>query len=181
MTVTVFAWKMFKYRPGEGVGVGHAALSISGNFGSIYVSFWPAAHNLKSGLYSEAKLHFMNGDKKADGTPDWASKPIEDLNEERIIQWWSRTQPNCLLDFKNRTDFMKTGEVSAAKGSIYNIVANQCSTTVVRALIEGASSNRKAAIIGALGISHGTGAGVISLPTITPQDVRNLVASVWGD
>lgn len=132
-------------------------------------------------MYSSAKLHFMNGDKKADGTPDWASKPIDDLDEASIIQWWSRTQPNGLLDFKKRTDFMKAGEGSSAPGNIYNIVGNQCSTTVVRAMIAGANSKTKAAIIGALGVSHGSGAGVVRLPTITPQDVKNLVTTVWGD
>ena len=74
MTVTVFTWDMFRF--GKYLGVGHAALWVrSPQDGDIYISFWPAEHSFKAARGSLGKVHFMAGDKDADGMPGWASKP----------------------------------------------------------------------------------------------------------
>lgn len=100
MAATVFVWDMFK-----NWGVGHASLYLSGGNGSIYVSVWPQMHNLQSGILSHAKIHFINADKLADGTPSWASKPITDLDESKVIKWWGRIQSNPLIDYQHKKAF----------------------------------------------------------------------------
>jgi hypothetical protein len=138
MAVTVFVWDMFKYRPGDGIGVGHASMSVHGEKGSIYISFWPSAHTLKAGWSSPGVVHFINGDIKADGQATWASKPIITLDEDAIIRWWSKIERNPLLDYKHKTPIQVSGSADALPGNTYSILLNQCSTTVVSALMVGA-------------------------------------------
>lgn len=171
MSVIIFVWDMFKYRPGDGVGVGHASLYIHGNSGSIYVSYWPAKHSVRAALGSPAKVHFMSGDKLADGNPDWASKTLQNLDEEGMIGWWKRIQPDCMLNYEHRTSFMQQGVEEAATGSEYNIVKNQCSTTVVNCLLAG-SDAKLAASIRAWKTLH--------CPiTVTPSQVKTLIEDIF--
>ena len=116
MAVTIFVWDMFKYRSGDGIGVGHASMFVHGNKGSIYISFWPSAHSLKAGWSSPGVVHFINGDKKADGQPSWASKPISTLDEGAIIAWWSKIQHNPLIDYKHKTPIQVSGAAHASQG-----------------------------------------------------------------
>jgi hypothetical protein len=102
MTVTVLVWDMFHRGPDRSRGVGHAAMHVSGKYGTVYVSLWPAEHSLAAGLMSPAKVHFANGDRLSDGTPQWASKSLDGLNEQAIILWWSGIQRSPLVDYKNK-------------------------------------------------------------------------------
>jgi hypothetical protein len=189
MTVTVFVWDMLKGGPHNGVG--HASMHVNGPSGNIYISFWPAKHALKDALYSEGKVHFMTGDKKEDGMPSWASKPIDDLDEGKIIKFWNEFDPSSALDYKGSAskNITKTNE----GGKIYNILFSQCSTTVVGALLAGAAPRTRDTIMTWLAANAGTNvdfSGIRSisryvpiprLPTVTPADVRELVKSVWKD
>lgn len=179
MPVTLFVWDMFKYRAGDGLGVGHASMWIQGKNGSIYISFWPAAHTLRAGWSSPATLHFINGDITADGKPSWASKPITTLDEAAIINWWSQIQPNPLLDYKHKTPFQKSGAMHAVRGNTYSILSNQCSTTIVRALTIGADQNCRTQINRWLAIHAGGTPFLVHVPTVTPHDVRALVEAVF--
>ena len=178
MSVIVFVWEMFKFAPGELLpGVGHASLYVNGPHGVIYVSYWPAAHNMKAGWSSQGKIHFMNGDKLHDGTPSWASKPLNGLDEAAIIRWWARTQPDPLIHYQKKESFQKvkvkngSEELGAVRGSRYNILRNQCSTNVVDGLVRGADVALKLKIL-AWKHRH-------SLVTVTPRQVRNLVEDVF--
>lgn len=185
MTVTVFTWDMFK--PGKFTGVGHASMHVHGVHGKIYISFWPAAHRPDKALYSIGKVHFMRGDKEVDGHPDWASKPIENLNEKNIIEFWSNFDPNHNLDYQgsNSKDVTKDN----AGGKIYNILFSQCSTVVVRALLSGADLTTRFKILGWLTANAGHNIDISGIkgvrmpmmvvPTITPTDVREMVEWVW--
>jgi hypothetical protein len=72
MTITVFVWDMFR-----GFSVGHASMHVHSDHGSIYVSFWPQAHNPIAALSSPGHIHFMNGDRKSDGMPQWGLKAYQ--------------------------------------------------------------------------------------------------------
>ncbi len=179
MAVTVFVWEMFKYRAGDGVGVGHASMYVNGRAGSIYISFWPAAHNLKAGWSSPGKVHFMNGDIRADGRPSWASKPIVTLDEAAIIRWWSTIQHNPLLDYNNKTPFQLSGSAHASQGNMYSVLRNQCAITVVRGLMIGADLGYRAKISAWLQLNAGSAPYLLHVPTITPLDVEKLVEAVF--
>lgn len=204
MAVTVFTWDMFKFRPGDGIGVGHAALFIHGQQGNTYISFWPAQHTLKAGWSSSGVVHFINGDIKAEmGLPDWTSKPIEGLDEHAMIQWWSHVQHNPLIDYKHKTATQISGASSASAGNRYSIVLNQCAITVVYALWTGSNAYGRARIVAWLAVSGGrtpspfevkdsplwlvpllaifSGSipGSPRLPTVTPRDVRGLVEAAF--
>src|SRR5690348_9065922 len=115
MTVTVFGWGMFKRQPGIDRGVGHARMYVRGNSGAIYISFWPSHHSLRAGWHSQGVVHFINGDIAADGRPDWASKPIDGLDEGKIIAWWSKIQHNPLIDYSHKSALQKSGAGHALK------------------------------------------------------------------
>jgi hypothetical protein len=179
MAVTVFVWDMFKYRSGDGIGVGHTSMYIHGGKGSIYISFWPSAHSLRAGWFSPGVVHFINGDIKADGKPSWASKPISTLNEPAIISWWSRVQHNPLLDYRHKTPTQVSGAAHASAGNTYSILFNQCSITVVKALMVGADSALRAKISAWLMANAGSTPYLLHVPTVTPRDVRSLVEAVF--
>lgn len=174
-------------------GVGHASLYVHSQQGSIYISFWPSMHRVDKAIFSSAHIHFVNADRLADGTPGWASKPIDDLNESAIITWWKKIQADPIIDYKNKKPFQKSAdEISnfqEANNAHYNILLNQCSTTVVAALLVGAGQELRLKILSWCARNAGKGLGPVQLPsflpfrvpTITPKDVRNLVANVWGD
>jgi hypothetical protein len=174
--VTVFEWDMFK-----GFGVGHASLLIHGNSGSIYISFWPAAHTLKAGWSSPGLVHFINGDIRADGRPSWASKSISTLDEAAIISWWSKVQHNPFLDYAHKTPIQVSGVAHAISGNTYSILYNQCSTMVVTALLIGADEGCRTQIFAWLAKNMGSLPFGLRLPnaTITPLDVKKLVEDIF--
>ena len=177
--VTVFEWDMFRHTQG-GFSVGHASMLVNAHQGSIYISFWPAAHSLSAGWASAAKVHFINGDIKADGQPSWASKPISTLNENAIINWWSKVQSNPLLNYKNPTPIQKKGMDNAKPGNVYAVLFNSCSTAILKALWTGADppTQNKILVWSALN-KGGVPWGPFRLPTITPLDVKNLVEYIF--
>jgi hypothetical protein len=179
MAVTVFVWDMFKYRPGDGIGVGHASMFVHGAKGNIYISFWPAAHSLKAGWSSPGVVHFINGDKQADGQPSWASKPISTLDEGAIINWWSKIQHNPLIDYTHKKPFQVSGSGHADPGNTYSILINQCAITVVRALLVGANDATRTEISTWLQFNMGSTPFLLHVPTITPHDVKELVEAVF--
>ena len=116
----------------------------------------------------------------ADGQPNWASKTITTLDEGAIIQWWGQVEPYPLLDYERKTPIQISGTGQAAPGNAYSILLNQCSTTVVRALMAGADPQCKAKITAWLWLNMGSNpAHLIRIPTITPHDVRELVEAVF--
>jgi hypothetical protein len=179
MSVTVFEWDMFKKRPGADRGVGHASMHVHGDKGAVYISFWPTEHSLRAGLHSPGVVHFINGDKAADGMPDWASKPISNLDEAKIISWWGQIQHNPLLDYKHKTALQKSGAAHAADGNSYSILFNQCSTVVVKALMVGADIKLRAKIWAWLAQNSGSTPLGLHVPTVTPTDVKDLVQAVF--
>jgi hypothetical protein len=179
MAVTVFVWDMFKYRPGDGLGVGHASMFVHGAAGTIYISFWPAAHNVKAGWSSPGVVHFINGDKEADGQPSWASKPISTLDEAAIIAWWSKIQANPLIDYQHKKPIQISGAAHAVQGNKYSILFNQCSTTVVKALMVGASQSDRFKIMAWQSVHGGSTPYLLHVPTITPKDVKDLVEAIF--
>jgi hypothetical protein len=195
MSVVVFVWPMGAKGPDGSPGVGHAAMHVSGEYGSIYVSLWPAAHSIFAGWSSPGKLHFVNGDRLADGRPAWASKPLTGLDERAIIQWWSQIQPNPLIDYQRKKGFQTTSDKDDAyewaHNSRYRILSNQCSTVVVGALVAGASPKLRLEIrawlyshrisLGPVGLSIGLSALLRTIGTVSPTDVQRLVSAVWGD
>jgi hypothetical protein len=195
MTATVFVWDMFRRGPGpkHEIGVGHAAMHVSGNHGSIYISFWPNEHSLKGGWSSPGRIHFMNADRKADGSPQWASKSITDLDDAAIISWWSKIQSDPIIDYKHKKEFQTSNNENTnfqmATDQQYSILFNQCSTMVVAAILHGADNKIRAKIRAWLNAHSGRGLGYIQIPTllpwqiptITPKDVKNLVISIWND
>lgn len=195
MSAIVFIWEMLRKAPGDRMpGVGHASMSVRGPTGTFYISLWPSEHSLSAGLSSPAKIHFINADKKTDGIPQWASKPLQGLDEMAILQWWKGIQENPIVDFNNKKEFQRSSDpmknFQMANKSQYSILFNQCATTVVAALYNGADMKMRAKMAAWLackgGVSDGT-AGVIlqalgiRIPTITPRDVREMVISIWGD
>lgn len=170
---------MFKYRLGDGIGVGHASMYVNGKHGCIYISFWPTAHSLQAGWSSPGVVHFINGDIKADGEPSWASKPLSTLDEAAIIAWWSKIQHNPLLDYKQKTPIQLSGAAHASDGNTYSIVLNQCAITVVRALMVGADQICRAKICGWLSANMGSTPYLLHVPTVTPLDIRELVEAVF--
>jgi hypothetical protein len=171
MAVTIFVWDMFKYHAGDGFSVGHASMHVHGEEGSIYISFWPCG-----------VLHFINADIKAEkGLASWVSKPITTLNESAIIRWWSGIQHNPLLDYKHKTPIQVSGAALALAGNTYSILLNQCSTTVVKALMVGANLVQRAKILVWLGLNFGSipYLPLHVVPTVTPQDVKKLVEAVF--
>lgn len=188
MAVTVFTWDMFKF--GKQFGVGHAALYVkNAQRGDIYISFWPSARKVNRAVWSVGKVHFMAGDKDEDGMPSWASKPLSGLDETKIIDYWGNFDPNHNLDYKGNSSSNVTH--SNTGGKHYNILASQCSTTVVSALYTGADTLTRAKITTWLALNAGSNfdfAGFkglrfpcLRIPTVTPADVRELVCAVWGD
>ena len=132
MTATVFVWEMAK------TGVGHASMSIKGGYGDAYISWWPSAstswwERSLHGVASRGLVHSIRRDKEEDGIPDWASRCIPDLDEAAILSWWS-----TLAQSSN----VKTGEEMAKSGH-YVFVTNNCSTTVMRALLVGATPEKR--------------------------------------
>jgi hypothetical protein len=130
--IDVFVWEMFK-----GLGVGHASMFVHGEHGKAYISWWPAAGSGLSravnGIESHGLVHSIHADIEEDGTPDWCSKPLRDLDERAIIEWWKgiACSPN-----------LRTGTEVARSGS-YTFLVNNCACTVVRALILGSSSEKR--------------------------------------
>ena len=185
MTVTVFTWDMFRG------GVGHASMHVHGSAGNIYISFWPAEHRAQEALSSVGKIHFMRADKDADGIPSWASRPIDDLNEAKIVRFWRDYDATPFLDYKGKAsnNAVKTNE----GGKRYNIFFSQCSTTVVAALLAGADGDTRKKIERWILLNAGTNADfpgikilqpfvpLLRIPTVTPADVRELVRTVWKD
>jgi hypothetical protein len=170
---------------------------VNGAAGAIYVSYWPAAHNRKDAWNSQAKVHFINGDLVADGQADWTSKPLVNLDEAAIIRWWSRVQPDPLIDYKRKKAFQMpsgSGATEATAGNTYNILKCQCSTSIVDGLWHGADATLKIRInawkhqqpmrvgleTGAkYGVLAGLGAYGVGLLTVTPNQVRRLVEDVF--
>ncbi|MFC0202647.1 hypothetical protein [Novosphingobium soli] len=124
MTITVFTWNMGGVGPQGTRGVGHASAQV----GDAYISWWPAEHALKAALDSRAKRHTIRDDIEADGTPHFASAPIADLDEDKVLSWWKSV---C-----DANDNWSHDE--RALGS-YRFLSNNCSTTVFRALLIGAA------------------------------------------
>jgi hypothetical protein len=93
----------------------------------------------------------MNADKQADGVANWALKPLNDLDETAIIQWWSKIQTDPFIDYKDKKPFQKSASkddnFQQANGPLYDILLNQCSTTVVAALLIGAAPPRRASML----------------------------------
>ena len=195
MTVTVFVWDMFRRGPDGSRGVGHASMLVNGKYGTCYVSLWPEEHTLAAGLSSPAKVHFMNGDRLADGVPSWASKPLENLDEKAIIAWWGSIQRDPLIDYSKKKPFQTASApdqaFQSATNTQYRILNNQCSTAVVRGLLAGADLLFSAKIIAWLALNgvH-IGPATLSQPlsavlrilgVISPTDVKELIVSVWDD
>ena len=188
MAVTVFTWDMFKIGPH--FGVGHAAMHVHGPQGNVYISFWPAEHSLSKAMLSTGKIHFMRGDKEEDGMPSWASAPITNLDEGRIVDFWKA------FDLSPSLDYRGAGSRNVTKpnegGKKYNILLYQCSTTVVRALWHGADEALRRRIETWLAVNAGTNFDVpligavkssifgARIPTVTPADVREMVCYIWG-
>jgi hypothetical protein len=191
MTVTVFVWNMVSRGP-DGIGVGHAAMHVGSRYGSIYVSFWPEEHSPKAAWSSPGKVHFVNADRLSDGTPHWASKPLDGLDEQAIIRWWSTIQHDPLIDYKHKKPFQlstnKDTAFQAADNAQYRILSCQCATTVVAGLLAGANPALKTKIDNWVR-SNAMSIGPVKIPlvrrwlnqTITPTDVKRLVISVWND
>jgi hypothetical protein len=188
MSVTVFTWDMFKF--GRYLGVGHAALYVNNShYGDIYISFWPAKHSLSAAAWSVGKVHFMAGDKDEDGMPGWASKPLANLDERKIIDYWGNFDPNHNLKYKGAASYHVTHTNQGGKH--YDILLSQCSTTVVQALLSGADTNTRMKINSWLRRNMGSNFDFggfkglripnFSIPTMTPADVREMVCDVWGD
>lgn len=187
MSITIFTWDMFRV---ANFGVGHASMHIHGPAGSAYISFWPAAHTAAAGLHSRGKVHFIRGDKQADGQPSWASRSLTDLNERAIINFWMGFDPSPSLDYQGEQSSNVTKD--AEPRDYYNILWSQCSTTVVRALWLGANARLRTKIAFWLAINAGRDIDLpvighikfpyaVRIPTVTPADVRELVCDVWGD
>lgn len=189
MSVNVFTWDMFKFGPHSGVG--HASMHVHGPQGNIYISFWPAKHATLEAAYSQGKVHFIRGDKEDDGQPSWASKPLRDLNEARIVEFWKAYDSMPGLDYKGSNSANKTKTNDG--GKIYNLAIQQCSTVVVGALLAGADLTTRLKIQTWLALNAGTNfdlGGIqgfsrylptFRVPTVTPADVREMVKRVWND
>jgi hypothetical protein len=164
-------------------GVGHASMSVDGS--STYISFWPSP---KSSIVSNAYTHQFTADKRMENRPpDWTSAPIKGLDEAAIVRWWAtvgRPAPlACTL-----TD--PTGDAEPAlPQNTYNLFTNECATTVVKGLRYGASAEIKRKIdhwifLHAAARPFEPFYGVINdgVPwtSVTPQNVRSLVESVFG-
>lgn len=178
MAVTVFVWDMFR-KTDEGFSVGHASMFVKGDKGTIYISFWPSQHSLSAGWHSAGVVHFINADVKANGRPTWASKPLDNLDEGAIIDWWSKVQSNPFIDYKHKTPIQISGAEHASPGNMYSIVLNQCAIAVVRALLIGASPSDRDSIMAWLQVNGGSTPYLVHVPVITPQDVRELVEAVF--
>src|SRR3954468_8681124 len=117
MPVQVFCWDMFKQGP-EGIGVGHASMMVWGKTRTSYISFWPAAHNPVAAWSSPAKVHSKSFDIQCDGQPNWRSKAINDLDEEKILAWWGKIAP-AIEDYADGT---LAGEVKVHRAKLYGPV-----------------------------------------------------------
>ncbi|GEM_PF-6063331 len=197
MAVTVFVWRMWAKGPDGSPGVGHAAMYVQGKSGSVYVSFWPAAHNPWAALSSPGKIHFVNGDRLWDGPPHWTSKPLEGLNEAAIIRWWSNIQHGPLIDHSRKKPFQLTRDKAEAyqnaEHTQYHLLNSQCSTMVIDGLLAGADETTARKIenwlhthpayihIGSWLAPVPRSSVLRLLKFVTPADVQSLVISVWKD
>ena len=199
MTITVFTWDMFRKDPKGERGVGHASMFVQNKAGNFYISFWPSAHNIFDAIYSTGKVHFMKGDIAHDGQPSWASKPIENLDETKILNFWKGFDSQPFIDYKNKNsnNFNKNFEKSNEGGRKYDLLYSQCSTTVANALYIGSDNQLQREISNWIHVKRGSNdilgfAAAKMLPsipttsglpkvTITPADVKQLVKDIWDD
>lgn len=167
MAVVVFAWF-----PGPD-GIGHASMQGQG----FYVSWWPdpdpnlrpARDRAPDGFYfsgMRAIRQSIAEDKIAERrTPDYASTPIQGLDEFAIATWWSQ------ISARQTRDAQPAGKETriTTNGATYAVFTNNCSAMVIRGLlIGGASKNERFDYV----ISHNL--------VITPRVVRDAAETLTG-
>jgi hypothetical protein len=152
-------------------------------------------HRVDKAIYSPGHIHFVNADRLSDSTPSWASKPIRNLDEGAIIAWWRKIQADPIICYGNKKPPQKCSNEATnfqpATNAHYNIMSNsnQCSTTVVAGLLAGANVELRSRIMMWWLQNAGKGLGPVQLPTfvplrvptVTPEDLRNLVTAILGD
>lgn len=167
MAVTVFVWY-----PKKG-NIGHATLLVAGG---VYVSWWPSRDDAgvsrknmqkwgnAAGMFgSTAEASSMTADKKMEGhrNPDWASAPIEGLDEAKINQWFQDLSPKSPMGASRHTPVRTVGT--------YSLLDKQCSSTVVEALIVGGLSAWKFPLAYTL---------LFKTTYITPLDVKDIASAM---
>ena len=129
--ITVFTWAMSIKDP-----AGHASMKI----GESYISWWPEHGRSDSGFGGvrgvsllawggPSYVNTMSEDKKLKGRPpDYASAPINFLNEKDVIEWWEKIKP------KNKVCSTTYNE---SENTYYDLARLSCATIVMRALLVG--------------------------------------------
>ena len=128
MAATIFVW-----RPHGGL-VGHASMGLSDG---TYISWWPGpdGENFSSGATS----HGMRADRSRHGegkTPDYASPPIDGLDEAAMSKWWQQISARKPGDYSTTRH-----EVQTAVGQ-FKLVGANCSNMVIRALLVGGVTSK---------------------------------------
>lgn len=173
--VIVYVWNM-----GIRDKAGHAAVQV----GKTYISWWPEHYRSDVGLgFSGAQLGWggpsysnsMREDRQhKQRYPDYASAPIQCLDEAEIHKWWESVRP------KNnycQATYSKTENIH------YDLARLSCATIALRALLAGGAAKISpppvpliaAALKGVaslMGVGGGLLAEYILGEGISPMDVK---------
>lgn len=131
MTVTVFVWNA------RGSGVGHASMATTSP--KSYISWWPDSAGLLDAILvrpsKSIKMANITTDMLAEGDgkrllPDYASAPINGLDEATIVGFWDSYKSHCVADARK-------GFKCNEKGDDYQLLLINCSTIVLNCLKAG--------------------------------------------
>jgi hypothetical protein len=155
MGATIFVW----YPRGENVGHGSMALSDG-----TYISWWPSGDVFDSPAASQG----MRGDKRSEGgrIPNYASPPIERLDERKVSEWWQQISGRRPGDYSAARH-----EVRSALGRFQLLEGSNCSNMVVRALV-----------VGGVETHYPVAAAIIGTNSLmTPMMLVDIAESMTGD
>jgi hypothetical protein len=157
MSATIFVW-----RP-HGRKVGHASMALADG---SYISWWPESDG--DVFDSSAQSLGIRNDKYEEGqkNPDYASAPINDLDEGLMSAWWSEMSGRKPGDFS-----ASRHEPRPAVGRFQLLKGANCSNMVVRALV-----------LGGLITKYPLAATIVmNNPIMTPLTLIDIAEAITGD
>jgi hypothetical protein len=155
MAATIFVWSP------HGKQVGHASMALSDG---TYVSWWPSGDVFNS----PAESYGIRNDKSGEAgkNPDYASAPIEALDEGKISSWWAEISGRKPGDYS-----ASRHEVRSAVGRFELLNGANCSNMVIRALV-----------VGGLASKYPLATTIVAMnPIMTPLTLTDVAEAITGD